>query len=322
MGPAALPLGMTSRLLALAMLVLVAMRTTPATAEPGDPVRLRLGTLAIDGSRYMADILALSQEIERRTRGRVQLDWVSGGQLGDDAAMADLIAHDKLDGGGLSETGLRALVPEMAAWGLPGLFGAYEQVDRATGALDPNVRELFAQRGLRFAMWADLGFANAFSTERIAPSSDALERAAAWLAMPLDGKLTAAITGGRARVWALPPLYMLVLNTPRARFATDLRYRYVIGGLVFSRAAWARIPPADQATILDACRTAEPHLRASWRKETVRGVAALEKSGVELRATSAAERAAFAEASAVLREARAKELGLSELLTAIAAARD
>jgi len=86
------------------------------TASADAPVVLRLGTLAIDGSRYMKDVLALSQELEKRTRGAVRLDWVSDGRLGDERAMADLITAGKLDGGGFSETGLTVLVPDMIVW--------------------------------------------------------------------------------------------------------------------------------------------------------------------------------------------------------------
>ena len=299
-------------------LVLLALLATPAAADPGDPVRLRVGTLAIDGSRYMIDSLALGAEIARRTRGAVQLDWVANGQLGDDAAMAALIARGELDGGGLTEVGLATLVPEMAVWGLPGVLGTDAEVDRATAALDPAVRELFAQRGLAFAMWADLGFARLFAR---APIDDAvLRRAAPWLALPLDGKLTEAIASGRAPAWALPPLYMLALPDRPARHAVDLRYRYVVGGLVFSRAAWARLSAGEQATVLEVCRAWEPRIRASWRKETARGLATLAKLGVETRVTTAAERAAFAAASAKLRAPRVDALGLSTIAAKIAAA--
>jgi hypothetical protein len=86
-------------------LVLLALFASEARAGV---VRLRVGTLAVDGSRYMTDILAMSKEIERRTQRRVRLDWVTGGQLGDDRAMAKQIRDGALAGGGLSETGLAA----------------------------------------------------------------------------------------------------------------------------------------------------------------------------------------------------------------------
>jgi len=311
---------MSSRLLGCVLFVLVVARVPVVAAEPRDPVRLRVGTLAIDGSRYMKDIRALGKEIERRTRSSVQLDWVPGGQLGDDAAMAGLIARGKLDGGGLSETGLQALVPEMAVWGAPGLFHTYDDVDRATAALDATVRDLFAKRDLELVMWADLGFSHLYSAERISSLGDVLQKAAPWLAMPVDGKLTEAITSGRARTWALPPLYMLVIGASKARYTTNLRYRYVIGGLVFSRAAWSRLSASEQATVLDVCREWEPRIRASWRKETERGLAVLAKSGVTTRAASEAEVTAFVETSAKLRAARMQESGLAELGAAITSA--
>jgi len=308
--------GMTVRLI---LFVVLAMVSVAHADEPRDPVRLRVGTMAIDGSRYMKDILALGAEIEKRTRGMVVIDWVAGGQLGDESAMAALIGRGKLDGGGFSETGLVALVPEMAAWRAPGLFRDYAEVDRATAALDPSVRELFAKRDLTFAMWADLGFSHVFSTERVTSMRAVLDQAAPWLTMALDGTLTEQITSGQARAWTMPPLYMLAIGTNHARTMTTLRYRYVVGGLVFSKAAWAKLSAGERKAVLDVCREREPKIRASWRKETERGVAALAKAGVAIATQSEAELAAFAEAAAKRHAAATKEAG-GELRAKIAAA--
>lgn len=296
---------------------LVVLALDPAAASADEPISLRLGTLAIDGSRYMKDVLALSQEIEQRTRGAVRLDWVSDGRLGDERAMADLITAGKLDGGGFSETGLAALVPEMVVWGNPGLFRGHEEVDRATSALAPAIRERFAKRGLVFVMWADLGFSQLFSTEDAVRLPDLFARAAPWITMPLDPRLIGEITGGRARAWTVPPLYMLAIGPARARYMWTLRYRYVVGGLVVSRAAWSRLRPADQATVLEVCREWEPRLRASWRRETERGIAALEKSGTRILPVPDAELASFLETSAASRADHAARWGLSELLNRI-----
>ncbi len=282
--------------------VLLALSLSTAHA---DPVKLRVGTLSVDGSRYTADMLALAKEIELRTKRQVRLDFVTGGQLGDEQAMAAQIRDGKLDGGALSETGLIALVPEMAAWQYPGLFRDYADVDRATAALDAEVRERFAKRGLTFVMWADLGFSHLFSTQPIANLRDVLGRAAPLLTVPIDGKLTDAIVQRRASAWALPPLYQMVIGAQRARFMTELRYRYVVGGLVFHGAAWAKLTGPHRKVVLETCRDYEPKLRASWRAETERGIAALVKAGVSIRASAPTETAAFREAAAASRRALA-----------------
>jgi len=293
--------------------LVVAIALHGPDAEAGR-VRLRVGTLAIDGSRYMLDIRALGKEIERRTRRGVRIDWIPGGQLGDDRAMADQIARGTLDGGGLSETGLIALVPEMAVWQYPGLFQRYDEVDRATAALDATVREAFDRRDLAFLMWADLGFAHLFSTAPISSVGALIGIAAPWLDKPLDARLTAAITDGRARAWAMPPLYMLAIGATHARYMTELRYRYVVGGLVLSHAAWAKLSTTQQAVIRDVCREWEPKLRASWRRETERGVATLSRAGIAVRATPAGELAAFAAAAARSRDPHARKAHLDPLV--------
>jgi TRAP-type C4-dicarboxylate transport system substrate-binding protein len=285
-----------------------------ATARADEPVTLRLGTLAIDGSRYMKDILALSREIEKRTKGAVRLDWVSDGRLGDEGAMVDLITAGKLDGGGFSETGLTALIPAMAVWRYPGLFRTYEEVDRATAALAPAMRERFDERGLVFVMWADLGFSQVFSTDRPSRLQDLLARATPWITMPLGPKLLGEVASGRARAWALPPLYMLAIGPARAAYMSSLRYSYVVGGLVVSRAAWSRMRPADQATVLETCRELEPRLRESWRRETERAIAALEKGGTRILPVTDAATTTFLAASARSRTEHAARAGLAELL--------
>jgi TRAP-type C4-dicarboxylate transport system substrate-binding protein len=181
----------------------------------------------------------------------------------------------------------------MASWGAPGLFRDASEVDRATAALDGKVRALFAAKGVELLMWADLGFAHVFSVEPVKTLAGAVEIAGPWLGMPLDGKLVAAIATGKARAWAVPPLYQLAIPTSKARFMTNLRYRYVIGGLVVSRAAWARLSPEDREIVATTCREWEPKLRASWRKETERGIAALAKTGIALRSAPDDQLSAF-----------------------------
>lgn len=276
------------------MLLLASGSLHAAPPADGDPVRLRVGTLAIEGSRYMKDMAALADEIARRTRGGVELDWVADGQLGEEIDMVRLVRKRALDGGALSETGLVALVPEMAAWGAPGRFHTYEDVDRAIADADADLRARFAKADLELVMWADLGFARVFSRDPLGDLTGALERAHDVLRAPIDGALSKRIAEGAVRTWALPPLYMLAVGN-HARYMSNLRYRYVIGALVLSRAAWARMTPAQQATVREVCAAWEAKIRARWRKETERGIAALGKAGVATQAASEAEVAAFVE---------------------------
>jgi TRAP-type C4-dicarboxylate transport system substrate-binding protein len=207
----------------------------------------------------------------------------------------------------------------MAVWRSPGLFRTYDEVDRATAALEPTIRELFSKRDLVFAMWADLGFAHVFANAPIAGLGEILAMASPWITMSLDAKLVEAVASGRARAWALPPLYMLAIQA-KARTMSRLRYRYVVGALVVSRGAWSRMTPAQQTTFLEVCRAWQPRLRKSWRRETERGIATLEKTGVRTQKTSDAELATFFEAAAKPRTARARTSGRATLMAKVVAA--
>jgi TRAP-type transport system periplasmic protein len=298
-------------------LAILALVVAAGTARADDGVTLRLGTLAIEGSRYMVDIEAFSADIAKRTRGGVTLAWFANGQLGDEAAMVDQIVRGKLDGAGLSENGLVAAAPEMAVWRYPGLFRSYDDVDRATAALDPEIHGLFAKRGLVFAMWADLGFAHVFATERATTLRQLLALAGPWITKPLEPALFADVIAGRARAWAMPPLYMFAIGKVQPRVMSRVPYRYVVGGLVLSSASWARLSPAQQRVVLDACREWEPRLRKSWRRATEDAVATLARTGAQIVTPTDAELATFFAAAATSRTAHAERAGLADLLARI-----
>lgn len=303
----------------LAVLVVIGFQPARADKATDEPVTLRLGTLAIEGSRYMTDIAAFSAELEKRAR--ISITWSSSGQLGDEAAMVAQIESGKLDGAGLSETGLIAAVPEMAVWRYPGMFRDASEVDRATSAQGARVRERFAKRGLVFAMWADLGFAHVFASERAATLHDMLGRASPWITQPLDATLFESVASGKARAWAMPPLYVLAIGKVHAKEMSRLPYRYVVGGLVLSRAAWGRLDARQQKLVREICRTWEPKLRARWRAESERGVTALEKLGVRVHAVSERELETFLGAAAKSGAKHAETAGLGDTFRELAAAR-
>ena len=240
----------------------------------------------------MEDMNALAAAIARSTRGSVELDWVPDGQSGDERDMAKLVRDGKLDGGGFSETGLVALVPDMARWGKPGRFHTYDDVDKAIADADALFRDRFAQADLQLMMWADLGFARIFSRDAMGDLRALLRDPT--LAAPIDGQLIAAIANGKQRTWALPPLYTLGVAN-HARTMSNLRYRYIVGALVFSRGAWSRLSPQQQATVSAVCRALEPKFRASWRKDTERAITALTKAGVATQAATDEDIRAFIE---------------------------
>ena len=63
---------------------------------------------------------------------------------------------------------------------------------------------------------------------------------------------------------------------------------------MLSRPAWAKLAAVDQEVVVAVSREYEPKLRASWRKETERGIAALARAGTQVTAPSDEEAAWFA----------------------------
>ena len=282
-----------------------------APSARADGVALRMGTLAAEGSRYGKDIAAMSREIEQRTDGKVKLEWYYDGRRGDDVEMAAKLVAGELHGGAFSDVGLTELVPAMRALQVPGMFRDYAEVDRVTAALHDHVRDLFADRKVVFAMWADLGFSHVFSRSKITHVDQ----------LPDDIVASGALPTGDEAAWALPPLYALASGSHvHADYVWGLPYRYVTGGLVFAEFAWNALTEQQQQVVTEVCREWEPKARERWRAETVDGLNALKKKSITLVKASDAETAVFFEQAAAQRDGYAAKWKVEDLMTRLSVA--
>ena len=67
----------------------------------------------------------------------------------------------------------------------------------------------------------------------------------------------------------------------------------LVGGLVITKSAWAKIAPADQARILAACQKLEQRLEVEVPRQDTTAVAEMQKRGLKVNAVSGANAAQF-----------------------------
>jgi len=119
-------------------------------------MRLKLATIAPEGSSWMEDLRTGAEEIKQRTAGRVTLKFYGGGVMGNEKSVFRKMRAGQLHGGAFSSTALSEVYPDMMLRALPLVMRNYADYDAMACAMD----SLFRQ-GLEDAGFVNFGFSEA-----------------------------------------------------------------------------------------------------------------------------------------------------------------
>ena len=140
------------------------------TAASADVITLKLGMVDPDGSNFHKGALAIAEEVEKATEGRIKIEVFAGGQLGNERDMYEGAQLGTID---MFTAVLTSFIPEMAVLDQPFLFN---DADEAHRVIDGQVGQLIAEKtaaqGVHTVGWMDVGFRNVFSTRPVETIED------------------------------------------------------------------------------------------------------------------------------------------------------
>jgi len=293
---------------------------------------IRLGTVVPEGSRFYEDLSAMADEVERLSEGELKIQWIWGGALGDDAAMAALIKAGKLDGGGLTDVGVTYLVKEMVLWGYPGLFEDYAEVDYIEKQFHKRFENLFDAAGLQLLLLGDIGFLHVFSDAPIGGLDD-LRKKKLWLwsddtatlyssklfaIQSVDsslGELRGRLKDGTYDTFQYPPLAAIAWELhPYAKYISELRIRLMMGAIVVRKDLFEELPPDQQRLLSSIGKKWERRIVKSWRSESQKAVEVMLKGGMKLAKVSEKARQQFFQLALQKQPEFAKQLEVTDLM--------
>ena len=143
------------------------------TAASADVITLKLGMVDPDGSNFHKGALAIAEEVEKATEGRIKIEVFAGGQLGNERDMYEGAQLGTIDMFTASNAVLTSFIHEMAVLDQPFLFN---DADEAHRVIDGQVGQLIAEKtaaqGVHTVGWMDVGFRNVFSTRPVETIED------------------------------------------------------------------------------------------------------------------------------------------------------
>ncbi|MDB4971115.1 MAG: TRAP-type C4-dicarboxylate transport system, periplasmic component [Myxococcales bacterium] len=245
-----------------ALLLLVACATARA-----EPVTLRIGTVAPDGTGWAREFRAFARYAEAEAKGALKIKLYMSSVAGDELEMGERVRRGQLDGVASGQFLCQEVAPSMRLLRLPGVFESRDEARDVMTRLQPTLEDEAAQHGVIMLGSAGLGPDVLFTREPVRSMED-VKRLKLWRwdidevgietsrAMGMQVVPTPLYDARRAYddkkldgFVAAPTAALAFQWSSAAGYVTDLHTGYLYGCLVFGAKQFQRLPAELQAAL-------------------------------------------------------------------------
>jgi TRAP-type C4-dicarboxylate transport system substrate-binding protein len=272
------------------------LAATSASAQTA--VRIKLGTLAPQGSTWHQLLIAMAQDFTTASNGKVELKVYAGGTQGNEGEMIRKMSIGQLQAASMTAIGLHEITPEQQAEDVPFMIGSYEEYDYVHERVRGKLEEAIARKNYQVLQWGEVGFVYLFSTQPYRtpadfgkgkvftwngdPGAEAAWKAAGFHPVVLSSTdLIPALTSGMINIVGQSALYAYTANLySRANHMLDLRWGFLTGATVVRRDAWEKIAPGVRQELLRIAEDYSKKTREDLRKQNEDAIQQMKKRGL------------------------------------------
>jgi len=291
----------------------LAAAATPALAQ--QPVQIKLGTLAPNGSTWHELLKEMAEKWSAVSGGSVKLRVYAGGTQGSEGEMIRKMAVGQLQGAAVTSVGLHDVIAEPQAVATPLMFDTPEEVQKALVQLGPKFDAQLEKKGYVALSWGVVGAIKLFCTRPYKTPADAAGAKVftwegdpgsvkAWKAAgftPVVLSSTDVITSLQTgMITCVPnvPLYVLTARLfEKAPYMIDVPWGWLVGATVVRKDAWDKIPADLRPKLAAVARELGARVDAEVAKLNADAVAAMKKQGLNVVEVNQADWRALAEKS-------------------------
>ncbi len=287
------------RLLRLLPAAVLAASLLALTAEAAAPLKFKLGFVDPDDSTYAQGGHRFAEELERLTEGKIQVEIVADGELGNEREMYSGARMGTVDMVTAANTVVSQFIPELVI--LDQMF-LFKDADQAHAAVDGKLGELIAkaaeEQGIHIIGWFESGFRDTFSRFPIEKIDDfsglrirtmenkiqiAAMNALEAIPTPLPyTELTPALRAGSVDACENAISNMLVNQYyEMLHHVTNSHHQFTFIMVGVSDRAWQEIPKALRPRLYEAMQVAVKWQREYLEDLNAESVRELEYHGVQ-----------------------------------------
>jgi len=286
--------------IAVALILGAVCRVADAPAQAAAPVRIRLGTLAPQGSSYHRILQEMGERWRTATNGQVQVT-VYAGTMGSETELVRRMRLGQLQAGALTAVGMREIDPAVSALvQMPMMFRSMDEMDFVRSRLEPVLVQRLAERGFVVLFWADAGWVRFFMRQPVtrpdefrrikifvtAGETDQFDlmKSAGYTPVALEWSdaLTALRTGMVDAVPTIPYFALAMQFHTVATNMLELNWVPLVGAMIISKRTWDALTPEQRTAMQQAALEAGRQFQARGRTENDEAVAAMRSRGLRV----------------------------------------
>lgn len=265
------------------------------------PVKIRLGTLAPNGSSYYKHLQAMGEKWKQVPGGGAALTIYPDGTMGGEGDMVRRMKLGQLQAALVTASGLSEIEPSIAGLqSMPMVFRSLEEVDFIGGKLQPMLEKRLAEKGFIVLFWSDTGWVRFFSKQPVVNPDDLkktklfvaanraaeenIYRSAGYHPVPLEvTDILPNLQTGLINAVAMPPSIALALQVDKAApNMLDLNWVPLVGAAIITKKSWDTLPAESREAMRKIAADAGKLIKADGRREGVESVEAMRKRGLKV----------------------------------------
>jgi TRAP-type C4-dicarboxylate transport system substrate-binding protein len=163
------------RAVVVPFVLVLGLLAAPAPSAAADKVRIRIASIAPQGSIFAIEAKAASRELEAATNGAVELKWYFGGIFGDDLEALNKVRAGQLEGIA-SATLCHRLAPSMRVLRMVGAVQTLDEAEVVIARMKKQLDDEFADTGFVSLGTVPFGSDIIFSRNPVASLADLRKR--------------------------------------------------------------------------------------------------------------------------------------------------
>jgi TRAP-type C4-dicarboxylate transport system substrate-binding protein len=271
-----------------------------ATGASAQSVKIKLGTLAPQGSTWHLFMQQMAADFAKASAGKVELKIYAGGTQGNEGEMIRKIAIGQLQAASMTAVGMHEITPEPQAECVPFVIDSYEEYDYVHEKLRPKLEEALAKKSYVALQWGEVGFIYLFSTEAYrAPSDFAKGKIFTWNGDPgaeaawkaggfhpvvlSSTDLIPSLSSRMVNIVGQAPLYAYTTHIfEKANHMLNLHWGFLTGATVVRKDTWEKVPAELRPKLLEIAEEYARKTRADVRKQNEDAIEQMKKRGLDV----------------------------------------
>lgn len=262
---------------------------------------IKVGVLTPEGTGWAKLIKKMTTEIKDATKGNVDFKVYYNGSQGDEQDVLRKIRLGSLQGGIFTGKTLGDINGDVRAVEIPFTFNSNrEKALKVLKTLEPTFDQKFAQNKFKNIAMFEIGQIYLVTQKKVTdlngikslkiwswdgdPVVSTMFESMKLIGVPLAlPDVLSSLTTGVVEAAYAPPLAIIALQwNTKVKYVIDFPISYSVGAFVMTSDAWAKISPADQATVSAIAKKYEAEINANNAKDNDEALKAMTAQKIEL----------------------------------------